>query len=109
MGSVCYGKCPNGLSAWIIPFPNCEFLDMSLIRQWLLSLEVEQPWIAHGICQFIPAQCPFARDLNVLGWEVHIPPLCHLNPFFNEVMELRCRALNYLANERGEDVAKYCH
>jgi hypothetical protein len=38
----------------------------------------------------------------------HIPPLCKLNPLYEEVVSLRFRALCYLADECGEDVTPYC-
>ncbi|MDX2212709.1 MAG: Mo-dependent nitrogenase C-terminal domain-containing protein [Oculatellaceae cyanobacterium bins.114] len=53
------------------------------IRQWLNGIEINNGAIAHFICQTIPAQCPFERDICLLGRiSVHIPPLtsCGLSP-----------------------------
>jgi len=79
------------------------------LRQWLNSIELQTPAQAHLICQLIPAQCPFAREVHI-GSVLHIqvPPLCKLNPLYNEVVALRFRALCYLAEECAVDVCRYC-
>jgi len=78
------------------------------LRRWLNEMEIRDRAIAHTICQLIPAQCPFERDVTLLGRTLfHIPPLCKLNPFYEEVVALRFRALCYLADECGEDVGCY--
>jgi hypothetical protein len=57
----------------------------------------------------IPAQCPFERDICVLGrCFLHIPPLCKLNPLYEQLVALRFRALCYLADECGQDISCYC-
>ncbi|MEH1922571.1 Mo-dependent nitrogenase C-terminal domain-containing protein [Nostoc sp.] len=57
----------------------------------------------------IPAQCPFERDITLFGRKLlHIPPMCKLNPLYEEVVGLRFKALCYLADECGEDVTAYC-
>ncbi|NJR60273.1 MAG: hypothetical protein HC769_16410 [Cyanobacteria bacterium CRU_2_1] len=38
----------------------------------------------------------------------HIPPLCKLNPFYEEIMMLRFKALQFLADVCCEDVTIYC-
>jgi hypothetical protein len=79
------------------------------IRQWLDNLEVQHPALAHRICKLIPAQCPFERDVKLFGRTLfHIPPLCKLNPVYEQVVALRFRALCYLADVCGEDVSQYC-
>ncbi|MCF4970218.1 MULTISPECIES: Mo-dependent nitrogenase C-terminal domain-containing protein [Nostocales] len=79
------------------------------LRRWLDSIEVRDRQFAHRLCQLIPAQCPFERDINLFGKTLfHIPPLCKLNPLYEEVVSLRFRAMCYLADECGEDVTKYC-
>lgn len=83
--------------------PNVEPLQP--IRQWLDEIEINTPKFARFICRTIPAQCPFARDIQLLGRTIlHIPPLCKLNPFYEQFVYLRFRALCYLADECGEDV-----
>ncbi|URR35347.1 Mo-dependent nitrogenase C-terminal domain-containing protein [Thermosynechococcus sp. HN-54] len=78
------------------------------LRQWLEHLEVHDRQLAHRLCRLIPAQCPFERDIVVAKWHIHIPPLCHLNPLYEELMVLRYRALCYLADECHEDISAYC-
>ncbi|MGB8701368.1 MAG: Mo-dependent nitrogenase C-terminal domain-containing protein [Thermosynechococcaceae cyanobacterium] len=91
------------------PKGKCDFAPLLPIRQWLNRLTVQDEKLAHRLCQFIPSQCPFERDVVLFGVKVaHIPPLCKLNPFFDEVVDLRFRALSYLADECGEDVSPYC-
>jgi hypothetical protein len=43
----------------------------------------------------------------VFGYGFHTPPLCELNPFYDEFVSLRFRALSYLADVCGENVDKY--
>ncbi len=72
------------------------------IQQWIDCLEIRNPTIALWLYKAIPAQCPFARDIRVLGRKVvTIPPLCKLNPFYDQVVGLRFRALCYLVDECG--------
>ncbi|MGI2902718.1 Mo-dependent nitrogenase C-terminal domain-containing protein [Tolypothrix sp. VBCCA 56010] len=79
------------------------------IRQWMESREINNPKLAHFLCQLIPAQCPFERDIKVFGRKLfHIPPMCKLNPLYEQVVSLRFKALCYLADECGEDVTAYC-
>ena len=79
------------------------------IRQWLDSQEVRNPKLAHFLCKMIPAQCPFERDIVVFGRKLfHIPPMCKLNPLYEQVVTLRFKALCYLADECGEDITAYC-
>lgn len=79
------------------------------LRQWLDQIKVDSPDLAHTLCKFIPAQCPFERDVKLFSRVLfHIPPMCKLNPLYEEVVSLRFRALCYLADECGEDVTRYC-
>jgi tellurite resistance protein len=78
-------------------------------REWLDGLEIHDPQLARFLCKLIPSQCPFERDINLFGHKVvHIPPLCKLNPLYEQLVGLRFRALSYLADDCGEDVAPYC-
>ena len=78
------------------------------IRQWISDLRIETPHRARQVAELIPAQCPFERNVVVFGHSLfHIPPLCKLNPLYNELVELRFRALCYLADECGEDISAY--
>lgn len=82
---------------------------LSPLKNWLNNLEVGDRKFAHRLCHFIPTQCPFERKFSLFGHTVlSIPPLCKLNPLYNEVVALRFRAICYLADECGEDVSAYC-
>lgn len=88
---------------------NTSSFVLSPARRWLDSLPVQNARTAHLICKWIPTQCPFERDIMVFGHKIaHIPPLCKLNPFYEQLVGLRFRALCYLADECGEDVRCYC-
>jgi hypothetical protein len=79
------------------------------IRQRLENIQVRDRQLAHRLCKLIPSQCPFERDVKLFGKTLfHIPPMCKLNPLYEEVVGLRFRALCYLADECGEDVTQYC-
>jgi hypothetical protein len=79
------------------------------LRQWLDCMEVNDPALAHRLCKLIPSQCPFERDVKLFGRTLfHIPPMCKLNPLYEQVVGLRFRALCYLADVCGEDITAYC-
>lgn len=79
------------------------------LKRWVDNIQVSDSKVAHRLCKFIPAQCPFERDIKLFGKTLfHIPPMCKLNPLYEEVVGLRFRALCYLADECGEDVTQYC-
>ncbi|MEO0409317.1 MAG: Mo-dependent nitrogenase C-terminal domain-containing protein [Cyanobacteria bacterium P01_A01_bin.135] len=79
------------------------------LRTWLDNVDVCRPKLARFISSTVPAQCPFERDINLFGRHLgHIPPLCKLNPLYEQLVSLRFRALCYLADECGEDIAPYC-
>lgn len=79
------------------------------VRDWLDALEIHDPKIARFLCKMIPPQCPFERDVKLFGHKiVHIPPLCKLNPLYDQLVGLRFRALSYLADGCREDVSNYC-
>lgn len=79
------------------------------LRQRVENIQVRDRQLAHRLCKLIPSQCPFERDVKLFGKTLfHIPPMCKLNPLYEEVVGLRFRALCYLADECGEDVTQYC-
>ncbi|MEC4817243.1 MAG: Mo-dependent nitrogenase C-terminal domain-containing protein [Scytonema sp. PMC 1069.18] len=89
------------------PKPHCSILKS--LRQWVDNIQVRDRKLAHRLCQLIPAQCPFERNVMLFGKTLfHIPPMCKLNPLYEEVVSLRFRAMCYLADECGEDVTQYC-
>lgn len=82
---------------------------LKLVHSAFASVNVEHRSTANLICQLVPTQCPFERDIRFLGHTLfHIPPLCKLNPAYEEVVALRFRALSYLADQCGEDISRYC-
>lgn len=79
------------------------------VHQWLDGIEVRDPEMARFLCKLIPASCPFEQSIQFLGYTVfHIPPLCKLNPFYEQVIGLRFRSLTYLVDECNEDIKLYC-
>lgn len=73
---------------------------LNTVRQWLDSIEVRDPTIARFFCALIPSQCPFERDITLFGHTFfHLPPLCKLNPLYEQLVGLRFRALCYLADD----------
>jgi hypothetical protein len=79
------------------------------IEQRLEQIEITNPKLARWLCRVIPANCPFARTIKLFGYTLLcIPPLCKLNPFYDQLMALRFRSLSFLADTCGEDIAKYC-
>ena len=73
------------------------------IRQWLDQVPVNSPTLAKLLYKLIPGQCPFERDIIVLGRKLaHIPPLCKLNPLYDQLVGLRFRSMCYLVDVCGE-------
>ena len=78
------------------------------VKNWLDGLEIEDPRLARFLCKMIPSQCPFERDIVLFKRKlVHIPPLCKLNPLYEQLVGLRFKSLSYLADECKEDVSEY--
>ncbi|MDJ0677198.1 MAG: Mo-dependent nitrogenase C-terminal domain-containing protein [Calothrix sp. MO_167.B42] len=89
--------------------PSKRHLDpLHPLRDWLDGLDIEDPRVARFLCKMIPSQCPFERNITLFGRKiVHIPPLCKLNPLYEQMVGLRFRALSYLADDCGEDISQY--
>jgi tellurite resistance protein len=88
------------------PHPHPDVLNP--VKHWLDGMEIHDPRLAHFICHLVPPQCPFERDIKLFGRKiVHIPPLCKLNPLYEQMIGLRFRALSYLADECKEDISEY--
>jgi hypothetical protein len=89
----------------IHPLVKTTFQTVDSIRQWLDNIEINDRQLARLVSQLIPDSCPFARDVKFLGRTLaHIPPLCHFNPFYEQLVGLRFRALCYLVDICGETV-----
>ncbi|WP_017318528.1 Mo-dependent nitrogenase C-terminal domain-containing protein [Mastigocladopsis repens] len=88
---------------------NFGINPLHLLRQWLESLEIRNYKVAQLLCKIIPSQCPFERKIKLFNRTIlDIPPLCKLNPFYEQLVMLRFKSLAYLADECGEDVTVYC-
>ena len=73
------------------------FSLLNALRHWLESIEIKHSWLARSICWIVPASCPFERDIVIWGRTiVSIPPLCKLNPFYEQLIALRFKSLVYL-------------
>lgn len=78
------------------------------LRDWLDKLDIQDPRVARFLCKMIPSDCPFERDVTLFKRKiVHIPPLCKINPLYEQLVGLRFRALSYLADDCGEDISPY--
>ncbi|HEY9662063.1 MAG TPA: Mo-dependent nitrogenase C-terminal domain-containing protein [Allocoleopsis sp.] len=77
------------------------------LRSWLDRFEIRHRKVAHLICRLIPKSCPFERDINLWRYTFHIPALCKLNPLYPELINLRFRALSYLADVCQQDISIY--
>jgi tellurite resistance protein len=90
------------------PRPRPALKPLRPVQDWLDQLDIHDPSVARFLCKMIPPQCPFERDVKVFGRKVvHIPPLCKLNPLYEQLVGLRFRALSFLADDCGEDISPY--
>jgi tellurite resistance protein len=88
--------------------PGSPLDPLQPVRQWLDRMQVQDPQVARFLCRLIPSQCPFERDVVLFGKKiVHIPPMCKINPLYEQLVGLRFRALSYLADDLGEDISAY--
>lgn len=97
------------MNTFTLSHQNSHLGLLHSLQQWLDQLEIHNRNIAHRIAKLIPAQCPFERDITFFGRAIaHIPPLCKLNPLYEQLVGLRFRALCCLADEWDEDISAYC-
>lgn len=84
----------------VISFRKYLVRAKSTIQNWLDSIEIKNARVAKLISFLIPASCPFERKIEFFGRILfHIPPLCHFNPFYDEFIGLRFRALVFLSED----------
>lgn len=75
------------------------------VRHWLDQLSINDPTLARLLYKVIPGHCPFERDIIVFGRKLaHIPPLCKLNPLYEQLVGLRFRSMCYLVDVCGETI-----
>ncbi|BAQ65595.1 Mo-dependent nitrogenase C-terminal domain-containing protein [Geminocystis sp. NIES-3709] len=78
------------------------------VKKWLDGMDIDDPRVARFVCKMIPSECPFERDIKLFGKKiVHIPPMCKLNPLYDQLVGLRFRSLSFLADDCKEDVTPY--
>ena len=78
------------------------------LRNWIERIPVENEKTAQRIVSIIPADCPFERDIKVFKRTIaHIPPMCKINPVYDQLMMLRFKAMCYLVDECGMDAAAF--
>ncbi len=71
------------------------------LRKWIDSIQIKDEETARRIDKLIPSQCPFAREIRCFNRTIlKIPPLCKLNPLYENLMALKFRALCYLESQR---------
>ncbi|MBW4553740.1 MAG: cyclic nucleotide-binding domain-containing protein [Aphanocapsa sp. GSE-SYN-MK-11-07L] len=92
-----------------VNLPDHHTLDvLHPVREWLDEMVIDSPATARFLCKLIPSQCPFERDVVLFGHKIiHIPPMCKLNPLYEQLVGLRFRALSYLADVCKEDISAY--
>jgi hypothetical protein len=79
---------------------------LDVVRKWLDSIQICNPIAAQFICKLVPARCPFERTIYFFNcFMIHIPPLCHFNPIYQQLISLRLRALTYLFEVEEENIS----
>lgn len=89
----------------VAPLRSAKLDVLQPVRNWLDRLPIDNPKLARFLYKAIPGQCPFERDIIFLGRKLaHIPPLCKLNPLYEQLVGLRFRSLCYLVDVCGESI-----
>lgn len=88
---------------------NAIYSPLYPLQTWLDNIEIQEEKLARQIVKLIPSQCPFAREIRLFNQVIlRIPPLCKLNPFYDQLIALRFRALCFLVDQCNEDITQYC-
>lgn len=69
------------------------------VQNWVNSIELHSIFQAKLVCWIIPSNCPFARNVQLGKFNLSVPPLCKINPLYEQLSNLRVRALVYLEHE----------
>lgn len=69
---------------------------LNYIKRLLEAIEVTNEEQATLLCSLIPSACPFARTIRLGTFKLVIPPLCKVNPLYEDLMMLRFKAQCYL-------------
>lgn len=76
---------------------------LQLGQRYLESVEIHNSKLARLLFYIIPNRCPFEREIKLFDRTIlRIPPLCKLNPFYEQIISLRFKCLCYLVDEYGE-------
>jgi hypothetical protein len=77
------------------------------LRKKLDAIAISNSRQAEFLCRLIPASCPLERDIKLGEHAIaHIPSLCKLNPFYEQLIGLRFRTQCYLARQSGVNTYK---
>ncbi|CAN5304984.1 hypothetical protein BH10CYA1_BH10CYA1_53690 [soil metagenome] len=72
---------------------------LNVLRNAIDHIDVHTMRTARLIVRLIPGQCPFERDIVIMHHKIaHIPPMCKINPVYDQLAYLRFRALSFLAD-----------
>ncbi|QEY31744.1 Mo-dependent nitrogenase [Synechococcus sp. RSCCF101] len=83
--------------------PHTHAQPLDRLRHWLDDFQPTNPQMARFLVKMIPSQCPFERDITLFGHKlVHIPPMCKINPLYDQLVGLRFRALERLEQDGSE-------
>jgi hypothetical protein len=88
---------------------NGVYSPLYPLQTWLDNIDIQEEKLAKRIVKLIPSQCPFAREIRLFNQVIlRIPPLCKLNPCYDQLIGLRFRALCFLVDKCNEDITQYC-
>lgn len=61
-------------------FKKSSSFFVSMLKERLDAIEITNQQMAYRICRWIPAQCPFEREVQFMGRRLfRVPSLCHFN------------------------------
>lgn len=81
-----------GYLVYLAMQPNYSLI--SAFKEALNNFEFTNKDRAERFVKLIPNSCPFAREVKAFGKTiVNIPPLCKINPLYEEIMMLKFRTI----------------
>ena len=90
-----------GLKPCVEHLRNEDWAPLEPLKHWLDGLDPTDERVAGFIVSLIPAQCAFERNIVLFGHKlVHIPPMCKLNPLYDQLVGLRFRCLGHLPEDQ---------
>ena len=99
----------RSMSSNLLKFAHA-FDPLKPLRNWLENLNISNPQASAQAVSTDPIPMSLSSAISIyLGARSYIfPPMCKLNPLYEEVVMLRFKAMCYLADECGEDISQYC-